>query len=62
MPIVATVEDVVDELEHVYFVSVKKVVDIGAEKLFKTCQRIQVGYWYDVAISTGLRRLKFAID
>ena len=62
LPIVAAVENLVDQLQHVDAVPLQEVVDVGAQQLLKARQRVQIGDGNYVAIFARGRRLNFLLD
>ena len=62
LPIVAAVENLVDQLQHVDAVPLQEVVDIGAQQLLEACEGVQIGDGNYVAIFAGGRRLNLLLD
>ena len=59
LPIITTVEDVIDQLEHVDLVPLKEVIDVGSQKQFETSQGVKISYWDYVAVPLSNGRLDF---
>ena len=62
LPIITTVKDLIDQLQHINLVPLQEVIDIRAQQLLETGEAVEVGDRDDVPILTRGWRLNLLLN